>query len=108
HVRVVDLEPGALKAVDEVDHRTSDVGQAGSIDQQPDPLVLEHGVTIALLVERERVLEAGAASAADPDAQSGRFGDRRLAGQELADLLGTLIGKSDHASFSIATLHRYA
>src|SRR5947209_798521 len=44
HVRVLDLEAGALEALDEVDHRSLDVGKARPIDQQANPLVFEHGV----------------------------------------------------------------
>ena len=72
------------------------VRQARAVDEQADALVLEHGVAVALLVEGERVLEAGAASAAHADPQAGGLGDRRLRREELADLLGALVGESDH------------
>ena len=90
HVRVVDLEAGALETVDEVDHRALDVGQARAVDQQADALVLEDGVAVALLVERECILEAGAAATAHPDPESGGVGRAALGGEELADLLGAL------------------
>src|SRR5579884_3562811 len=63
HVRVVHLETGALETVDEVDRRALDVGKAGSVHQQADPLVLEHPVAVPLLVEGQRILKAATASA---------------------------------------------
>src|SRR5258708_1786190 len=71
HVRVLDLEAGALEAVDEVDRRARHVREALAIDEQADALVLEDRVLVALLVERQRVLETGAAAAANADAQPG-------------------------------------
>src|SRR5205814_2172845 len=76
HVRVVDLEARTLQALDEVNHRALNVGKARTIDQQADALVLVHAVAVALLVERERVLEAGAASPALADTQYGGGSDR--------------------------------
>src|SRR5579862_1900960 len=108
HVRVVDLDPGALEPVDEIDRRALDVGQARAVDQQPDPLVLEHLVPGPLLVEGEGILKPAAASAPNPHAQPCRLGNRILRGQELADLLGALICQSDHASASIAMGHALA
>ena len=57
-VGILDLEAGALQTVDEVDDGALDVRQARRVDEQSDALVLEHGVPVALLVERERVLKA--------------------------------------------------
>src|SRR5438874_2836021 len=87
HVWVFDLEAGALEPVDEVDRRALDVRNALGVDQQADALVLEHAVTGALLVERERILKARAASASHADAEPGRLGDCALRLQELPDLL---------------------
>ena len=52
----------------------------------------------ALLVERQGILEAGAASTPHPNPESGRVGGSRLSGEELADLLRALVSQSDHAS----------
>src|SRR6185312_14451238 len=65
-VRVVDLEACSLQVVDVVDRRALHVRQARAVDEQADALVLEDLVPVALLVERERVLEAGAAAARTP------------------------------------------
>ena len=43
-VGVLDLEAGALEAVDVVDHRAADVRQASAVDQQPEPVALEDRV----------------------------------------------------------------
>jgi hypothetical protein len=59
-------------------------------------VILEDLVTVPLLVEREGVLEAGAAAAAHADPQAGRLRGILLAGQELRDLLGGNVGESDH------------
>ena len=58
--------------------------------------MLEDLVAVALLVERERVLEARAAAAAHADAQAGRLDLGALGDEELADLLGALVGERDH------------
>ena len=59
-------------------------------------MALEDGVGVALLVEGELVLEARAAAAAhaDPQAREGHVGVLR--GEELAHLLGSLVGDRDH------------
>ncbi len=96
HVRVLDLEAGPLEPVHEVDHGSLHVRKARAIDEQANPLVLEDGVAVALLIERERVLEPRAAAASNPDPQPGGLDDRRLSGEEFVNLLGTLVGESDH------------
>src|ERR1700759_229158 len=98
HVRVVDLEAGALQTVDEVDHRALHVRQARIVDQQANALVLEDRVALSLLVERQGILEARAASTPHPNSESGRVGDGRLSGEEFADLLRSLVSQSNHAS----------
>src|SRR5450755_606737 len=108
HIGVLDLEPGALEPIDEVDHRAPDVWQTGVVDKQSNSLVLEHRVFRTLIVERKRVLEAGAAAAPYPDPEPRRFSDGTLRGEELADLLGPFVCESYHASFSIAMSPRYA
>src|SRR3954451_3775319 len=97
-VRVVDLEAGALQALDVVDDRALDVGQARPVDEDAQAVILEHLVAVALGVERERVLEAGAATAAHADAQAGGPDVGTLGGQELLDLLGALLGEGDQRS----------
>ena len=62
-VRVRDLEAGALEALGEVDGRAVDVLHARRVDEHADAGGVEDVVVVALLVERERVLEAGAAAA---------------------------------------------
>ena len=53
------------------------------------------------LVEGERVLEAGAAAAADGDAQRLVLGALGLAAEQLADLLGGLVGEGDRCFGSL-------
>src|SRR5262249_48610390 len=108
HVRVVDLEAGALETIDEVDHRALDVRETRVGDQQTDALVLEHGVAVGLPVERHCILKTAATTAPHSNPESGRAGHGRLSGEELADLLRALVSESDHASRSIASASRYA
>jgi hypothetical protein len=54
-------------------------------------------VVVVLLVERQRVLEPGAAAAANPDAQAHSVA-RALAAHELPDLGRGNLGEDDHAS----------
>ena len=70
-VRVLDLEAGALERLDVVDDRAADVREAGAVDEDAQPVIDEHLVVVALVVERERVLEPGAAAATDADAETG-------------------------------------
>ena len=65
-------------------------------------MVLEDLVAVALGVERERVLEAGAAAAAHADAQAGGGDVGALRGQELLDLLGALLGERDHGRILVS------
>src|SRR5438105_104952 len=96
HVGVINLEAGALEAVDEVDRGAVNVGQALAVDQEPDSLVLEHAVALPLLVEGKGILKAGAASAAHADAQPSRLRHGGLGGQELPDLFSPLLGQRNH------------
>ena len=48
-VRVVDLEAGALHALDVVDDRALDVGQARAVDEDAQAVVLEDRVAVALV-----------------------------------------------------------
>src|SRR3954463_6272493 len=63
-VRVVHLEAGTLKRVHVVDARAVHVREALVVDEDAQAMVLEDRVAVALVVEGEVVLEAGAASAA--------------------------------------------
>ena len=56
-VRVVDLEAGALHALDIVHDRAVDVREAGAVDEDPQTVIGEDLVAVALGVEGERVLE---------------------------------------------------
>ena len=94
-VGVVDLEAGAVERVDVVDLRAVDVGQALAVDEDPQAVVLEDGVAVALLVEGELVLEARAAAARRRRADRRDYGFGALGRQELADLLGALLGEGD-------------
>ena len=49
HVGVLDLEAGALQALDVVHDRATDVGQARPVDQQPQAVILEDLVAVALV-----------------------------------------------------------
>src|SRR4029079_675998 len=85
-VRVVDLEPGLLNRVHEVDFGALEVGGAERIDDHVD--AVEADLLVALLraaVEAERVLEPGAAAALDGDAEDGRL-PLGLVVHQLADL----------------------
>ena len=70
HVRVVDLEAGALQAFDVVDLRAEDELHADLVDDDGDAVDLEDIVVVLGLVEGERVLEARATAAANGDPQS--------------------------------------
>src|SRR5204862_7903024 len=93
---VVHLEAGALEAVEIVDLGAADVRKAGAVDEQRDPVALEHLVVVAALVEGQLVLEAGAAATPNADPEAGHLGDPALLGQELANLLGTSFAQRDH------------
>src|SRR4051794_3569867 len=98
-VGVVDLEAGTLERVDVVDRRAVDVGQARAVDEELQAVALEDHVTVAVLVERELVLEARAASTPHADAQAGRRRSIALAGEKLLDLLGALVAERDSLGF---------
>ena len=81
HVRVAELEAGAVEALDVVDLRPVQVLVAQGIDVELDALVLERLVEVGRLVlEVEVVREARAAAADDAEAQAlARPAPRRLA-----------------------------
>src|SRR3954466_13473645 len=94
-VRVVHLEARALQRVDVVDARAVGVRGALVVDEDPQAVVLEDRVAVALVVEGEVILEAGAAAAAHADTQAGdrQVGLLRL--EEVADLLGAQLREVD-------------
>src|SRR4051794_21250390 len=99
-VGIVDLEAGALQRVDVVDDRSADVREARTVDEDTEPLILEHLVVLALGVERQRVLEPGAAATADAHPQAGGLHVGALGVEGLLDLLGALLGEADHDPLS--------
>ena len=103
-VRVVDLEPGALQAFDVVDLGAEDELHADLVDDDGDAVDLEDVVVVLGAVEGERVLEARAAAAADGDAQRLALGIA-LTAQQLADLLGRLVGQGDRLLSESPSLH---
>src|SRR5579883_1088756 len=84
-VRVRDLEALALEVLDVVDLDPLEVEDALRIDHDVEAVLGEERVVGALLVDRETVLEAGAAAALDEDAEGLALG-LLLLGDELADL----------------------
>src|SRR5665213_891589 len=95
-VGVRDLEARALEALLVVDHRATYERQALVVDEQLQPVALEHDVAVALLVERELILKARAAAPAHTYAQARHVHVGVLRGEELLDLLGTLVANGDH------------
>ena len=70
-VGVRDLEVGAGQVVDEIDLRAQHVHQRHAVDDDRGPVALDHHVAVlGAFVERELVLEPGAAAAGDADPQS--------------------------------------
>src|ERR1044072_5205780 len=107
-VRVVDLEARALQRLDVVDDRPAHVRQARLVDEDLQAGVLEDLVAVALGVEREVVLKAGAAAALDAHAQAGRRDVGTLRRKELMDLLRALVRDGDHARVSRRRFQRIA
>ena len=70
--------------------------QALAVHEQPQAVALEHDVALALLVERQLVLESRAAAAAHAHAQPRDAHIRLLAGEEVVHLLGALVSYRDH------------
>src|SRR5215210_8363694 len=94
HVRVVDGEAGAHEAVDVVELRAHDVGDAHGVDEHPDALGLEDLVVVGdLIVEVDAVLETGAAAWPDSDTQREIL--FAFLGHEGLDLLGSVISDVD-------------
>src|SRR5690349_19948586 len=74
---------------------TASPAPASAVAEDPQAVVDEDLVALALGVEGQRVLEAGAAAAAHADPQARALERAPLAGQELLDLLGALVGEGD-------------
>src|SRR5262245_25947710 len=100
-VRVVDLEPGALEAFDVVDLGAEDELHADLVDDDGDPVDLEDVVVVLGAVEGERVLEAGASTAANGDPEGLALG-LVLGTEQLADLRGGLVAYGDCCCRSIS------
>ena len=94
-------KPGALQAVDVVDLGAEDELHADLVDDHRDAVDLEDVVVVLRLVEGERVLEAGATAAANRDAQRLTLGVG-LGAEQLADLLGGLVGQRDRCSVAVS------
>src|SRR5215210_7393853 len=91
YVGVVDGEACAHEAVDVVELASHDVGDAHGVYGHPDTLGLEHLVVVGdLIVEVDAVLETGAATGPDADAQREVF--LALLGHEGLDLLRCVVG----------------
>ena len=104
-IRVVDLEAGALQAFDVVDLGAEDELHADLVDDDGDAVDLEDVVVVLGAVEGERVLEAGAAAAANGDAQGLALGVV-LAAEQLADLLDGLVAEGDRRCRAYRSLHK--
>ena len=90
------MTPAELQAFLEVDRRAVHVWEALAVDEQRESVALERQVALALLVERELVLKARAASPAHAHAQAGEGRVLGLGGEELVDLFGALVAQRDH------------
>src|SRR5438094_828853 len=78
-LRVRELEAAAVEARDEVDLGAGQVRGAGRIDQDPDPIVLEHLVPLSrVLVEVELVAEPRTSAPNHRNAESVRSVTRSL------------------------------
>src|SRR3712207_2408946 len=92
-VRVVDGEAGAHEAVDVVELAAHDVRDAHGVDEDLDALLVQNLVVVVdLVVEVDRVLEAGASTGPDTDAQ--REVLLAFLGHKVLDLLGRVVGES--------------
>ena len=104
-VRVVDLEPGLLEAVQEVDRRALEVRSAVGVDHDRDAVLLERLVVVDRAgVEAEPVLEARAPAALDRDAQN-RALALGILGHQLADLLRGVRGQGNESVGALDDLH---
>src|SRR5580704_1567949 len=71
-VRVTDLERGAHQILDEIDLGAIQQIERNVVDDDGDPVALEHPIVgVRLVIEAQSVLEARAAAARDRDAQIG-------------------------------------
>src|SRR5262249_42976778 len=100
-VRIVDLEPGLLEALEEVDRRALEIRRAERVDD--DAAAVELELVVAgrrAAVEAEGVLEAAAAAALDRDAEHLRLAGRLLRHQR-GDLRRGAGGESDDGGVSL-------
>jgi cell volume regulation protein A len=93
-VGVVDREPLAHQAVDEVDLGAAQVGQAEPVDDDFDAVLVDDLVAgLGLAVEAERVLQARATAALHRDPQRKRLG---VLAHECEHVLRCALGEPDH------------
>ncbi len=100
-IRVLDLEPGLLKALEKVDRGALQVRRAERVDDDLDAVELQ--LVVARLggpIEAERVLEATATAALDRDPEHlGLTG--RLLRHQGADLVGGTRGEGDDGGLGL-------
>src|SRR6185437_2935721 len=95
HVRVVELEPGAVQTLDVVDLGPEEVHEAHLVTDELDPLDLQWTVAVLGLVEVEVVGEARAAAALDLQAKRIALLDV-LFTADLFDLFRGLVAQRHH------------
>lgn len=92
-VRIVDLEGRADQFVHIVDFRSRKIGNRNGIDQHPHAVPFDHEVVIRLrVVQRESILETGAAAALHGHAQNGAL---VLSLKDFGNLLGCPFREGD-------------
>src|SRR5512140_808334 len=95
HVRIVELESGALQALDVIDLGPDQIHEAHLVDDALHALDLELAIDLGRLVEVEVVREAGTPTTDDAQAQRhGVLDPFRLA--DLVDLGGGDRGEDEH------------
>lgn len=109
-VRVVDLEPGLLERLHEIDRSTLEVRGARRVDHDAHAVELDLGVTVVrATVETERVLEAAATATTNRYTQ--HFGvTSRLLRHEGTNLVGGALGKRQRrrGGFDRGHLQKYS
>ncbi len=97
HVRVIELEAGTFDGLDVVDLDAIQVHRAHLVDRDLEPIKIDHLIgLIGLVFKCHVVLETGAASADDGDAQRHRY--RILQAHDFLDL-GTGSGSQTNHKF---------
>lgn len=102
HVRVVDLEAGALQTFDVVDLGAEDELHADLVDEHRDAIDLEDVVVILGAVEGKRVLKARAATTPNGHPKRLALGVL-LRAEKLGDLADRLISQGDRCLRSVAS-----